>query len=63
MNKIYIKMDSHQEFQTQDDRIYKMYVRFLKNLQNQNNELHLKDSSGATVRITINDDLTIMKDK
>lgn len=62
MNKIFINVDTHQEFQTQAEPTYTEYVKFLKKIQDFKNELWLKDSNGSTVKLTVNNDLTITKE-
>lgn len=62
MKKIYISVDTHQEFQTQGEQTYTEYVKFLKKVQDFKNELWLKDSNGSIVKIIVNNDLTITKE-
>jgi len=61
MNKIFINVDTHQEFQTQAEPTYTEYVKFLKQVQDLKNELWLKGDNSSTIKITVNDDLTITK--
>lgn len=64
MNKIYISVDTHQEFQSQHhpiigDAIWTDYLKFLKSVQDRGFQLAFKDSNGNSTDFNISDDLTV----
>ncbi len=64
MKRIYISVDTHQEFQSQHhptfgEEVWKDYLKFLKSVQDKGFQLAFKDSSGNSTDFNISDDLSV----